>query len=293
MPPNGEHVGLNTPKSVPQLPSQRIPLLPGARNIPLDVKLRLERIADPNRIEDDEGAMPNKDFLREIPKTSLEKNRPLRPDEATGLYSLQKKAAIEGRSEAARENERKAAAMKADLRGEFGAEIPNLEQKIRDFDAQIRDLRVQRKATDTWFMKTFSNGKQRLEQIDASEKRIIAERDGLRDRMEAILHPEGPKGRKDVIQQARDNVVLAVAEGKAEREKVLSGKDLLRMQRGKLEEQLAQLPKWPASMLPWNSMAKDRILDALEKNATSMQEFINAEHFRAQEAAFRKQTEQR
>lgn len=266
MPPDGAGLEIQKPKYTPP-PSRR------TRQMPFNPYVQQHQIP---KTELHVGAIPNEGFLEEESKPFQRKTP------APFLHT-----------DAIARNTKQAEAVKAGLRGEFGDEIPNLEQKIRDFDAQIRDLRVQRKATDTWVMRTFSNGNQRLEQIDASEKRIMKERDALRDRMEAILHPEGPKGRKDVIQQARDTVVSAVAQGRGEQERPLSGKDVLRAQRGKLEEQLSLLPKWPLSMLPWNSMAKDRILDALEKNAVSMQEFLNAEHFRAQEAAFRRQTEQK
>jgi len=275
MPPNGENTGFNKPKYTP--PPQR------TRQTPFSPYVQQNHIP---KTDLHTGAIPNEDFLREERKTSPEKNRPLHSDEKTALYSTQKKAAIQRRSESIKNIE----SMKADLRGEFGEDVPHLEQKIRDFDAQIRDLRVQRKATDTWLMKTFSNGNQRLEQIDASEQRIIAERDGIRDRMEAILHPEVVQKGKNVIQQARDIVVGTVAGALAEKfeqKKPLSGRDVLRMQRGKLEEELLKLPKWPASLLPWNSMAKNRILDALDKNAKSMEEFFRAELFKAQEAASR------
>ncbi len=278
MPPDG--AGLEIRKSKYTPPPEPARQVPFGSYLPQPQKTEKPRIPQTDLRT---GVIPNEDFLREAPKTSLEKNRPLRPDEPTRLYPPEKKAALEGRSEALVQNAQKAAAMKAGLQREFGEDVPHLEQKIRDFDAQIRDLRVQRKATDTWLMRTFSNGNQRLEQIDASEKRLMKERDALRDRMEAILHPEGTHGRK-------------ITQEQVEQEKPLSDKDVLHVQRKELEEKLSNLPKWPASMLPWNSMAKDRILDALDENAKSMAKAINLLRFQelaAQEVELRKQTEQR
>lgn len=174
------------------------------------------------------------------------------------------------------ENTKKAEEMKARIRGEFGESAKDLQGTIRDFNDQIRALRLQRKEADTWFNTTFLNGKATLEQIDRDEKRITTERDLLQQKMDAILDPESVVGRKEVVRKVREGIADVVAESFAEQKaEPLSPERALRAERQSLEDALMRLPKWPLSLLPGNVAKKASILATMKENGFAMSRMIN------------------
>jgi len=158
-------------------------------------------------------------------------------------------------------------------------EAAQLSADLEEYNARLRELRIERKSVDTWAAKVFPAARARLMSLDTSLALVKAERDDIEQRLEAML-PEGQHvlSRSERVRAAKAKIgeelaaVLPKDRGLDRRGEV-SPREQLRADRIALDAELTTLRFWQIGR-------KRQIAEDIKRIDREMARMINAERRR-------------